>query len=60
MAPLEVAGTSGAVAILPPLYNSRYDLSVHVLVTCDGAAWVVSDVIEHKYLPTLYIHPVVL
>ena len=41
LAPLEVAGLSGAVAIFTPLDNGGADLSVHVLVTCVGAVRVV-------------------
>ena len=36
LAPLEAAGTSGAVAIFPPLENGGAGMSVLVLVICVG------------------------
>ena len=59
MAPLEVAWPYGAVEILPPLQKYGDDLSVHVLVTCEGAVWDVSDVLGHQYQPTLNRNTVV-
>ena len=50
LAPLEVAGPYGSVAIFPPLENGGADLSVPVFVTCMG----------YLYLPTLYICPALL
>ena len=50
LAPLEDAGTSGAVVIFIPLENSGADASVLVLVICVG----------YLFLPTLYRCPAVL
>ena len=45
LAPLEAAGTSGAVVLFPPLENSGADVYVLVLVILEG----------YLSLPTLYI-----
>ena len=58
--PWRLLGLLGLLRIFQPWIKGGADLSVHVLVTCKGAVWVVSDLLGHQYLPTLYRYPVVL